>query len=190
MKWPTVEDATRRINILIGDQAETDMAARDLIVLMRELGRVTAENNHLKYEQQEIIDNALEEQAALRYAAPPASIIPCYRGGHNCSWPACPQDCDGRLGRASPPPPTQDEKERARGIIAQMDRSTLYYVEVLAAALRQRADEATRAERERCARMSDRAASNARYLGYEDAAIEFENLSAAIRARITPKGQP
>ena len=47
MKWPTVEDATRRINILIGDQAETDMAARDLIVLMRELGRVTAENADL-----------------------------------------------------------------------------------------------------------------------------------------------
>ncbi len=24
------------------------------------------------------------------------SIIPCHRGGHNCNWPACPQDCDGR----------------------------------------------------------------------------------------------
>ena len=67
-KWPTVADATRRINVLIEGQTEgpaADMAARDLIVLMRELGRVTAEGNHLKYERQEIIDNALEEQAAL-----------------------------------------------------------------------------------------------------------------------------
>ena len=24
------------------------------------------------------------------------SVIPCHRGGHNCNWPACPQDCDGR----------------------------------------------------------------------------------------------
>ena len=23
-------------------------------------------------------------------------IIPCYRGGHHCRWPACPLDCDGR----------------------------------------------------------------------------------------------
>lgn len=23
-------------------------------------------------------------------------IIPCHRGGHHCSWPACPLDCDGR----------------------------------------------------------------------------------------------
>lgn len=26
------------------------------------------------------------------------SVIPCYRGGHNCNWPACAQDCDGRPG--------------------------------------------------------------------------------------------
>lgn len=26
------------------------------------------------------------------------STIPCYRGGHNCRWPACPLDCDGRPG--------------------------------------------------------------------------------------------
>ena len=26
------------------------------------------------------------------------SVIPCHRGGHNCNWPACPQDCDGRPG--------------------------------------------------------------------------------------------
>jgi hypothetical protein len=44
--WPSVEDAKRRINILIEGQTEgpaADMVARDLIVLMRELGRVTAE---------------------------------------------------------------------------------------------------------------------------------------------------
>ena len=46
--------------------------------------------------------------------------------------------------------------------------------------------EARRPENEACAKMSDKAASNARFLGYEDAADEFENLSAAIRARITP----
>ena len=67
-KWPSVEDATRRINVLIEGQTEgpeADMAARDLIVLMRELGRVTAEGNHLKYERQEIIYNALKEQTVL-----------------------------------------------------------------------------------------------------------------------------
>lgn len=26
------------------------------------------------------------------------SVIPCHCGGHNCSWPVCPQDCDGRPG--------------------------------------------------------------------------------------------
>lgn len=25
--------------------------------------------------------------------------ISCHRGGHNCKWPACDQDCDGRPGR-------------------------------------------------------------------------------------------
>ena len=30
------------------------------------------------------------------------SVIPCYRGGHLCSWPACPQDCDGRPGASHP----------------------------------------------------------------------------------------
>lgn len=23
-------------------------------------------------------------------------IVPCYRGGHHCSWPACPTSCNGR----------------------------------------------------------------------------------------------
>lgn len=27
------------------------------------------------------------------------SVIPCHRGGHICSWPACAADCDGRPGR-------------------------------------------------------------------------------------------
>ena len=45
--------------------SEVALNASDLLVLMRELGRVTAECNHLKYERQEIIDNALKEQAAL-----------------------------------------------------------------------------------------------------------------------------
>ena len=65
MKWPTVEDATRRINILIGDQAETDMAARDLIVLMRELGRVTAENAALRQRADEATRNENIGCAAL-----------------------------------------------------------------------------------------------------------------------------
>ena len=49
--------ATRRITILIGDQAETDMAARDLIVLMRELGRVTDENAALRQRADEATRN-------------------------------------------------------------------------------------------------------------------------------------
>ena len=32
------------------------------------------------------------------------SMIPCHRGGHHCSWPACSQDCDGRPARGSTPP--------------------------------------------------------------------------------------
>lgn len=27
------------------------------------------------------------------------SVIPCHRGGNECKWPACAQDCDGRPGR-------------------------------------------------------------------------------------------
>lgn len=48
VKWPTVEDATRRITVLIEGQTEgpeADIAARDLIVIMRELGRLTAERD-------------------------------------------------------------------------------------------------------------------------------------------------
>jgi hypothetical protein len=26
------------------------------------------------------------------------SVIPCYRGGHHCTWPACSLGCDGRPG--------------------------------------------------------------------------------------------
>lgn len=26
------------------------------------------------------------------------SVVPCYRGGHECQWPACPSSCDGRPG--------------------------------------------------------------------------------------------
>jgi hypothetical protein len=29
------------------------------------------------------------------------SVVPCYRGGHHCRWPACPLDCDGRPGLES-----------------------------------------------------------------------------------------
>lgn len=25
--------------------------------------------------------------------------VPCHKGGHHCSWPACPADCDGRADR-------------------------------------------------------------------------------------------
>lgn len=32
------------------------------------------------------------------------STIPCYRGGHKCSWPACSADCDGRPGVAQSSP--------------------------------------------------------------------------------------
>lgn len=39
-------------------------------------------------------------QAALTDDQQKASVIPCYRGGHACSWPACAPDCDGRPGGA------------------------------------------------------------------------------------------
>lgn len=29
-------------------------------------------------------------------------IIPCHRGGHQCSWPACSLECDGRKPRTRP----------------------------------------------------------------------------------------
>jgi hypothetical protein len=43
-KWPSVEDAMSRINAIINAMKDdgVGVAARDLIVLMRELGRVTA----------------------------------------------------------------------------------------------------------------------------------------------------
>jgi hypothetical protein len=31
-------------------------------------------------------------------------VVPCYRGGHKCQWPACKLDCDGRPGRHSSNP--------------------------------------------------------------------------------------
>jgi hypothetical protein len=40
-------------------------------------------------------------RASLQPASPAGRInstIPCYRGGHKCSWPACSADCDGRPG--------------------------------------------------------------------------------------------
>ena len=49
-KWPTVEEAVKRIAIRIGDHSSTDvveMNAADLIVAMRELGRLMAQNAEL-----------------------------------------------------------------------------------------------------------------------------------------------
>jgi hypothetical protein len=45
-KWPTVEDATRRINVLIDGRVADNVAidAVDLLVTMREIGRLEAQN--------------------------------------------------------------------------------------------------------------------------------------------------
>ena len=50
-KWPTVEEAVKRIAMRIGDHSSTDvveMNAADLIVAMREIGRLTAQNAALR----------------------------------------------------------------------------------------------------------------------------------------------
>jgi hypothetical protein len=62
-KWPSVEDATGRINVVIDTMKEdgVGVAARDLIVLMRELGRVTAEGAR-QYEENV---NQIAKYAAL-----------------------------------------------------------------------------------------------------------------------------
>lgn len=39
------------------------------------------------------------------FAPPAPSVIPCHRGGHNCLWPACAPDCDGRPGNPAPESP-------------------------------------------------------------------------------------
>ena len=165
MKWPTVEDATRRINILIGDQAETDMAARDLIVLMRELGRVTAENNHLKYERQEIIDNALEEQAAL--TAEPAS-------GEAKEQRLDREELDranAAIQKAAMAMGSTDEWADQEAMIGDFEERF--------AAIRQHADEATRNENIGCAALVERLLQRAYPM---DSA--YEPIVAAIRARI------
>ena len=46
-----------------------------------------------------------------------ASVIPCYRGGHHCSWPACASDCDGRPGATAAHNPSAEDDERARRMI-------------------------------------------------------------------------
>ena len=98
---------------------------------------------------------------------------------------------DSEYVSAPPPPLMQGEEERARGIIAKMDRSPLYHVEILAAALRQRADEATRVERERIERHCYLIAVDWRDSGQEQKYYAFEYLrDNAIRARITPGGEP
>jgi hypothetical protein len=47
VKWPSVEEAKRRLEILIEGQS-AEMAARDLIVIMREIGRLMNENADLR----------------------------------------------------------------------------------------------------------------------------------------------
>jgi hypothetical protein len=51
VKWPNVEDSKRRILLSMEGCATTDGVAinvSDLIVLMREMGKLTAENAELK----------------------------------------------------------------------------------------------------------------------------------------------
>ena len=172
MKWPTVEDATRRINILIGDQAETDMAARDLIVLMRELGRVTAENVDLRrpLASEPASGDADTYADAFREAAITGQAFVK----------------DGRLLKsedvyAPPPPPTLGDVELwepIRQVLLGRKEDTTAYHE-FCAALRQRADEATRNENIGCAALVERLLQRTYPL---DSA--YEPIVAAIRARI------
>jgi hypothetical protein len=44
---------------------------------------------------------AQEAGEALVVIGPVNSVVPCYRGGHSCNWPACSPDCEGRPGKRS-----------------------------------------------------------------------------------------
>ena len=72
-------------------------------------------------------------------------------------------------------------------ISAEMDRRGAV-IEQLETALRQRADEATRAENEECAQIAIEHDCNG-LIGRIDR-HRGSRIAAAIRARITPKGQP
>ena len=94
--------------------------------------------------------------------------------GPYCQWPDC--------GCARPPRPTQGDVELwepIRQVLLGRKEDTTAYHE-FCAALRQHADEATRAEREALAEYFEQFGKW--YSGPE--------IAAAIRARITPKGQP
>jgi hypothetical protein len=71
-----------------------------------------------------------EVGAALRASLQPASpagrinsTIPCYRGGHKCSWPACSADCDGRPGLPASDAVAGDAKALLTWVDEQIDEA-------------------------------------------------------------------
>lgn len=57
------------------------------------------------------------------------SVIPCYRGGHHCKWPACPSDCDGRPGTIkldpTPKPDASDDGSVAWKSLAEITHALI-----------------------------------------------------------------
>jgi hypothetical protein len=54
--WPNIDDAKRRVTVLINNEGidvKIEMEALDLLVLMREIGRLTAENAELSHQLKE-----------------------------------------------------------------------------------------------------------------------------------------
>ena len=81
-QWPTVEEAVKRLAIRIGDHSSTDVVevnAADLIVAMRELGRLTAEAKQRSQPRVGIYERLEEleaENAKLKAALKPFAEIP------------------------------------------------------------------------------------------------------------------
>ena len=172
-KWPSVEDATRRTNVLIDSMKDDGVgaAARDLIVLMRELGRVTAELKALKL--QVSFDRRMREYLTAcksdALAAEPASgeaLDALYKFNV-----ATPEETKRNL---IPPPQGEEERAKRESWICGNRCGCVGIPCRMAAALRRRADEATRAENEALAKYFEQFGKW--YSGHE--------IAAAIRARI------
>ena len=65
VEWPTVEEAKDRIEVHLADGKSTTLQAVDLLVVMRELGRVMAENAALRQRADEAARNENIGCAAL-----------------------------------------------------------------------------------------------------------------------------
>ena len=130
----------------------------------------------------------LAADAALRYAAPPASGEAEDRAQDAMKAQVYPDLWSGsHLGQPTPPPPpTQGEEERVRELVRQIVWGELS----ITAALRQRADEATEAMRAKCEAIAWDTYHDGRYAHDAIARNTAWEIAAAIRARAALAAEP